>query len=83
MFSLLLKDLISDFIFKPVHQYITISEIFSDKNCKVTFGFKYSNQINKNNIFIEAYIMNKYSNVLRENKCPPPPKPVYGGNFSH
>ena len=25
----------------------------------------------------------KYSSVFRENRCPPPPKPVYGGNFSH
>ena len=25
----------------------------------------------------------KYSSVLRENRCPLPPKPVYGGNFSH
>ena len=27
--------------------------------------------------------MIKYSSVFRENRCPPPPKPVYGGNFSH
>ena len=25
----------------------------------------------------------KYSSVFRENRCAPPPKPVYGGNFSH
>ena len=25
----------------------------------------------------------KYSSIFRENRCPPPPKPVYGGNFSH
>ena len=25
----------------------------------------------------------KYSSVFRENRCPPPPKPDYGGNFSH
>ena len=25
----------------------------------------------------------KYSSVFRENRCPPPPKPVYDGNFSH
>ena len=25
----------------------------------------------------------KYSSVFRENRCPPPPKPFYGGNFSH
>ena len=25
----------------------------------------------------------KYSSVFRENRCPPPPKPVYGGKFSH
>ena len=25
----------------------------------------------------------KYSSVFRENRCPPPPKPVFGGNFSH
>ena len=25
----------------------------------------------------------KYSSVFRENRCPPPPKPVYGGNFNH
>ena len=24
----------------------------------------------------------KYSSVFRENRCPPPHKPVYGGNFS-
>ena len=23
------------------------------------------------------------ASVFRENRCPPPPKPVYGGNFSH
>ena len=27
--------------------------------------------------------INKYSSVFRENRSPPPPKPVYGGNFSH
>ena len=26
---------------------------------------------------------NQYSSVFRENRCPPPPKPIYGGNFSH
>ena len=25
----------------------------------------------------------KYSSVFRENRCPPSPKSVYGGNFSH
>ena len=25
----------------------------------------------------------KYSSVFRENRCPPPPKLVHGGNFSH
>ena len=25
----------------------------------------------------------KYSSVFRENRCPQPPKPVYGGNFNH
>ena len=25
----------------------------------------------------------KYSSVFRENRCPQPPKPVYGGKFSH
>ena len=25
----------------------------------------------------------KYSSVFRENRYPPPPKPVYGGSFSH
>ena len=25
----------------------------------------------------------KYSSVFRENRCPPPPKAVYSGNFSH
>ena len=25
----------------------------------------------------------KYSSVFRGNRCPPPPKPVYGGSFSH
>ena len=25
----------------------------------------------------------KYSSVFRENRCPSPPKPVCGGNFSH
>ena len=25
----------------------------------------------------------KYSCVFREHRCPPPPKPVYGGKFSH
>ena len=33
-----------------------------------------------------AYLVilsHKYSRVFRENRCPPPPKPVYGGNFSH
>ena len=28
-------------------------------------------------------LKSKYSSVFRENRCPPPPKPVYGGNFSH
>ena len=28
-------------------------------------------------------LFRKYSSVFRENRCPPPPKPVYGGNFSH
>ena len=27
--------------------------------------------------------MLKFSSVFRENRGPPPPKPVYGGNFSH
>ena len=30
---------------------------------------------------MDAYLY-KYSSVFRENRCPPPPKPVYGGNFS-
>ena len=25
----------------------------------------------------------EYSSVFKENRCPPPLKPVYGGNFSH
>ena len=25
----------------------------------------------------------KYMSVFEENRCPQPPKPVYGGNFSH
>ena len=25
----------------------------------------------------------KYSSIFRENRCPPPPKPVYSGKFSH
>ena len=25
----------------------------------------------------------RHSSVFRDNKCSPPPKPVYGGNFSH
>ena len=29
------------------------------------------------------YNIYKYSSVFRENRCPPPPKPVYDGNFSH
>ena len=28
-------------------------------------------------------LFSKYSSVFRENRCPPLPKPVYGGNFSH
>ena len=31
---------------------------------------------------METILLN-YSSVFRENRCPPPPKPVYGGNFSH
>ena len=31
---------------------------------------------------VEVHIF-KYSSVFRENRCSPPPKPVYGGNFSH
>ena len=27
--------------------------------------------------------LHKYSSVFRENKMSPPPKPVYGGTFSH
>ena len=30
-----------------------------------------------------ANYLQKYSSVFRENRCPPPPKPVYGSNFSH
>ena len=36
------------------------------------------NTQNKNRKF-----RSKYSCVFRENRCPPSPKPVYGGNFSH
>ena len=25
----------------------------------------------------------KYSSVFRDSRCPPPPKPIYGGNFNH
>ena len=36
---------------------------------------------------MEQRILNKsiwkYSSVFRENRCPSPPKPVCGGNFSH
>ena len=28
-------------------------------------------------------VFKKYSSVFRENRCPPSPKPVYGGNSSH
>ena len=34
-----------------------------------------------NSIFTEA--KTKYSSVFRQKRCPPPPKPVYGDNFSH
>ena len=27
--------------------------------------------------------MNSYNSVFRENRCPPPPKPFYGGNCNH
>ena len=30
-----------------------------------------------------AHLKIEYSSVFRENRCPPPPKPVYGGNFIH
>ena len=33
--------------------------------------------------FAHLLPVSKYSSVFRENRCPPPPKPVYGGNFSH
>ena len=29
------------------------------------------------------YKLIKYSSVFRENRCPSPPKPAYGGNFCH
>ena len=32
---------------------------------------------------IAIKLSDKYSSVFRENRCPPPPKSVYGGNFSH
>ena len=32
---------------------------------------------------IKYRISSKYSTVFRENRFPPPPKPVCGGNFSH
>ena len=39
------------------------------------------------NCFISVYTyigpIIKYSSVFRENRCPPPTKPVYGGNFSY
>ena len=31
----------------------------------------------------ERKLSMKYSSVFRDNRCPPPLKPVYGGNFSH
>ena len=40
-------------------------------------------QFSKQSICNIKTIMKKYSSVFRENRCPPPPKPVYGGNFSH
>ena len=42
-------------------------QIFTNINSKGTGEIKYLN--------IAAF--------FRENRCPPPPKPVYGGNFSH
>ena len=31
----------------------------------------------------QANCIIRYSSVFRENRCPPPPKLVHGGNFSH
>ena len=34
-------------------------------------------------LFLASLGLKKYSSVFRENRCPPPPEPVYGGNFNH
>ena len=43
--------------------------------------FKISDQTKLADIFNEYFV--KYSSVYRENRCPPRPKSVYGGIFSH
>ena len=46
------------------------SSLFASRVCKIV----------KNTV---SWFSCKYSSVFRENRCPKPPKPVYGGNFSH
>ena len=64
-----------------------IHKIIKDysKNISVKKKSKYLQWDSKNCQFplFPLLVNGKYSSVFRENRCPSPPKPVYGGNFSH
>ena len=51
-------------------------------DCILTNVMRYVNLSDSNQMKRSGTLF-KYSSVFRENKCPPPPKPVYGGHFSH
>ena len=54
------------------------------KMCVSGFSSEKLGMVDRHNILLYQIILfRKYSSVFRENRCPPPPKTGYGGNFSH
>ena len=73
-----LEDLFNDSIINVSED--DLSDEIIDKYQKVAYITVSRSQMGKH--FIQT-TQKKYSSVFRENRCPPPPKPVYGGNFCH